>query len=226
MGMRFRHLLGPIFIVATAALSANFALAKTAPAPGAERTTKAPVSTTAARIEHGKILSQTCAFCHGVEDYVIPYPTRHVPFIGGQHKKYLISALHEYAQGDRHYDTMRAQASSLTDQQIRAIASYLASLGPKTPITNEDLKAPPFASTCAACHGARGVSTNPRYPTLAGQHYDYLLLALKEYKSGKRQNAIMNAQAASLTLAEMKKLAYYFSHQPRPLVLMPIAGPE
>lgn len=224
--MRLTSLLAPVFIVATLGLATNSAMAKAAPDPGTSTETQATASGSAASIQRGKILSQTCAFCHGLEDYIIPYPTRHVPLIGGQHAKYVFDALKEYAEGHRDFPTMEAQGASLTDQQLRDIAAYLASVGPTTPVTNENTKAPPFAASCAACHGARGVSTNPMYPTIAGQHYDYLLLSLKEYKSGDRKNGIMNAMAAPLTLEQMQKLAHYFSKQPSPLVLMPLAGPE
>jgi len=69
------------------------------------------------------------------------------------------------------------------------------------------------ASACFACHGQGGNSTNPNFPKLAGQHADYLLYALKAYKSGDRQNAIMNGQASKLSLTDMKDLAAYFASQ-------------
>ncbi|MGH8273948.1 MAG: c-type cytochrome [Gammaproteobacteria bacterium] len=186
----------------------------------------APASAGAAQRTRGFFLSQTCAFCHGVKDYVIPYPTRHVPLIGGQHAKYIRDALKEYAEGHRKFPTMNAQASSLTQKQIHDIAAYISGLAPNPPPTNGNQKAPPFAASCAACHGARGVSTNPEYPSLAGQYEDYLLLALKEYKSGKRKNAIMNGEASGLTLAQMKRLAHYFgSREKTPLGLLPLNGP-
>ena len=66
------------------------------------------------------------------------------------------------------------------------------------------------STTCAACHGPDGNSTSSMFPKLAGQHPDYLFQALKAYKSGKRKNAIMNGQAASLSEADMADLAEYF----------------
>jgi len=65
---------------------------------------------------------------------------------------------------------------------------------------------------CAACHGKDGVNTlDPSYPRLAGQHADYLLVTLQEYKSGSRKNAIMAAQAANLSKADMENLAAYYA---------------
>ncbi|KAF0279911.1 cytochrome C [Spiribacter roseus] len=69
------------------------------------------------------------------------------------------------------------------------------------------------SQTCAACHGANGASDNPAFPMLAGQHADYLLHALKAYKSGDRQNAIMNGQAAALSEEDMRDLAAYYAAQ-------------
>ncbi|MBM3378700.1 MAG: c-type cytochrome [Betaproteobacteria bacterium] len=71
---------------------------------------------------------------------------------------------------------------------------------------------------CAACHGKDGVTTlDPSYPRLAGQHADYLLTTLQEYKSGSRKNAIMGAQAANLSRADMENLAAYYASLKGPL---------
>lgn len=67
---------------------------------------------------------------------------------------------------------------------------------------------------CVACHGANGESpTSPDNPKLAGQHPDYIVKALSDYKSGRRKNPIMNGMAANLTQAEMENLAAWFSSQ-------------
>ena len=60
--------------------------------------------------------------------------------------------------------------------------------------------------TCAACHGADGNSPTADFPRLAGQHYDYLVKALRDYKSGARKNAIMAPQVANLN-ARIKAMA-------------------
>jgi cytochrome c553 len=67
------------------------------------------------------------------------------------------------------------------------------------------------AQACAACHGADGNKTlDASYPKLAGQYPDYLSKALHEYKSGKRKNPIMGAQAKTLSEADIANLAAYF----------------
>lgn len=69
------------------------------------------------------------------------------------------------------------------------------------------------STTCAGCHGAEGVSAVPSFPTLAGQHRDYLYHSLKDYKSGKRTNPIMAGQVQTLSDADMQDLAVFFSKQ-------------
>ena len=71
---------------------------------------------------------------------------------------------------------------------------------------------------CAACHGEDGnKALQPDYPILAGQHADYLYKALRDYKSGARKNAIMQAQVQNLSRTDLRDLAEYFSAQKGPL---------
>ena len=70
------------------------------------------------------------------------------------------------------------------------------------------------SAVCAACPGANGVATIKTYPNLAGQNKEYLVAALKAYKSKQRSGgmaAIMQAQAAGLSDADMENLAEYYS---------------
>jgi len=74
------------------------------------------------------------------------------------------------------------------------------------------------AQACAACHGADGAKPSaPDQPILAGQHYDYLVQALSDYKSGKRSNAIMKGFAAALSKKDIEDLAAWFASQKSPL---------
>ena len=66
---------------------------------------------------------------------------------------------------------------------------------------------------CAACHGADGNSPSPAYPSLAGQHTDYIALQLAHFKSGVRSNAIMAPMAATLSPQDMRSLGAYFEQQ-------------
>lgn len=70
------------------------------------------------------------------------------------------------------------------------------------------------SKTCAACHGPTGnESTDGQYPRLAGQHPEYLVKALHEYKSGKRLNAVMAGFAGGLSDQDINDLAVFFSKQ-------------
>lgn len=68
-----------------------------------------------------------------------------------------------------------------------------------------------IANRCTSCHGARGISTNPVYPNLAGQNAPYLLKQLQDFQSGKRTDPVMAAMARGLSKAEMESIAKYFS---------------
>jgi cytochrome c553 len=77
----------------------------------------------------GKVESYTCIGCHGIPNYTNNYPTYRVPKLAGQQAAYIVQALKEYKAGDRAHNTMHAQASSLSDQQMQDIAAYFESLG-------------------------------------------------------------------------------------------------
>jgi cytochrome c553 len=160
----------------------------------------------------GKELAYTCLGCHGIEGYRNAYPSYRVPKLGGQKAGYLEIALRGYRAGTRKHPTMQAQATSLTDQEIADISAYLASIGGDT-VAAGGTKGVSFdkAAACTACHGQNGISVNAAWPTLAGQHEDYLENALQQYRDGTRGDPIMGAQAALIAEEDVKKLAHYFS---------------
>ena len=70
-------------------------------------------------------------------------------------------------------------------------------------------------AVCAACHGKDGnTPVDPSYPKLAGQHSDFLIRALSDYKSGARKNAIMAGQVQALSKADIENLAAYYAGLP------------
>ncbi len=70
---------------------------------------------------------------------------------------------------------------------------------------------------CAACHTADGSRGSPANPILQGQHAQYLVKQLTEFKAGKRANPIMSGMAAALTEDDMKNVAaFYASKQAKP----------
>lgn len=67
---------------------------------------------------------------------------------------------------------------------------------------------------CAACHGQDGNTTiDGQYPRIAGQYADYLLKALRDYKSGARQNAVMKGFVDVLSEKDMADLAVFYAQQ-------------
>ncbi len=69
--------------------------------------------------------------------------------------------------------------------------------------------------TCAGCHGPQGVSTNPEWPNLAGQHASYTIKQLQDYKKGEARSApLMTAIAASLSDSDLNELATFYAQQP------------
>ncbi len=68
------------------------------------------------------------------------------------------------------------------------------------------------AALCASCHGPDGnTPIMPEYPKLAGQPGDYLVKALRDYKSGKRKNPVMNPMAQNLSKEDINDLAAYYA---------------
>lgn len=80
----------------------------------------------AGNAEEGRKKFYTCNGCHGIAGYKNAYPNYSVPKIGGQNETYLVNTLLAYRSGERKHPTMRAQAQSLTEQDIADIAAFLA----------------------------------------------------------------------------------------------------
>ena len=162
--------------------------------------------------DRGRQLAYTCHGCHGIPDYKNAYPNYSVPKLGGQHAEYIVASLGEYEAKARWHPTMQGLATTLSAQDKADIAAFLQ--GEPVVSTGETLGTPPaVVQTCAACHGTDGVGILPEYPTLSGQHEDYLQRALKDYRSGKRQNAIMNGFAGQLSDDDIKAAAAHFAAQ-------------
>lgn len=163
-------------------------------------------------VEAGKQLAYTCLGCHGIEGYRNAYPSFRVPKLGGQKATYLEIALKGYRAGTREHPTMQGQAMSLSDQEIQDLAAYLSSINDDS-VAAGGTQGASFdkAAACAACHGQNGISVNAMWPTLAGQHEDYLVHAIRQYKAGARKDPVMSAQAAMIAEEDIPLLAAYFA---------------
>ncbi len=86
-----------------------------------------------------------------------------------------------------------------------------------SPVANKQTAEQIVQGVCAACHGADGNSAISLNPKLAGQHPEYLLKQLTNFKEGTRANAVMSGMVANLTPVDMQNLATYFSTQKQTL---------
>ncbi len=167
--------------------------------------------------EKGKTLAYTCTGCHGIPFYMNAYPSYHVPRLGNQNAAYIVAALTEYKEGKRGHKTMQAQAGSLSTQDMEDIAAWFASLEGKINKTErfptETLSQGKAVAeaVCQNCHGMDGQGINDTYPKLAGQFSDYMIQALQDYQSGKRQNPIMASFAKSLKEEDIHSVSAYYA---------------
>ena len=177
----------------------------------------------------GEMKVQVCIGCHNLPGYQSSFPEIYkVPKIAGQSAPYIVSALTAYRKGDRKHPTMRSNAGSLTDQDMADVAAFYADLGKtdgKLPATaavqpSADVAKLLAQGNCASCHGTNfSTPIDPSYPKLAGQHADYLYVALKAYQTANnphvgRNNAIMMGMARPYTHSELKMLSSYFASLP------------
>ncbi len=99
---------------------------------------------------------------------------------------------------------------TLASLSLLALATPVLAAGPVGNVAAGQEK----SKTCASCHGPTGnESLDPTYPKLAGQYPEYLAKALHDYKSGKRQNAIMAGMAAALTDEDIDDLSAFYAAQ-------------
>ena len=175
-----------------------------------------------------------CIGCHGIKGYQASFPEIYkVPMISGQNAKYIVAALNAYKKGERKHPTMRGIAESLTDQDMADVAAYYEQHGktdagvpaPTTPDAKVDALLKKGA--CVSCHGDNfSKPVDPSYPKLAGQHKDYLFVALKSYKTESqatwgRSNGVMGGIAKQFSNAELKALANYVGSQEGELKTIP-----
>lgn len=187
-------------------------------------------------IKAGEKKIAMCIGCHGIAGYQASFPEIHkVPKISGQGAKYLTSALNAYKKGERKHPTMRGIAESLTDQDIADLSVYYEASGvvegaavlPKA--ADGSVKAMELIAKggCVACHGDNfSKPLDPSYPKIAGQHSDYLFVALKAYKVENnskigRGNAIMAGTVKQFSNAELKVMANYLGTLPGELKTVP-----
>jgi cytochrome c553 len=211
-------------LAAVAAVTASFAFG-----PSAFAQAKA------GSVEAGKTKAAMCIGCHGIVGYQASFPEIHrVPMISGQSAKYIEASLAAYKANERKHPTMVAISASLSEQDMADLGAFYAQhagpgAGPEVaPVKpNERVAKLLEKAACVSCHGANFNKPNAdNVPKLAGQHADYLTVALKAYATDKnakigRANPVMGAFAKQYTNAELKEMAKYIGSLQGDLKVVP-----
>ncbi len=190
-----------------------------------------------ASAQAGKAKAAMCIGCHGIVGYQASFPEVYrVPMIAGQTAKYIAGSLAAYKSGERKHPTMGAISASLSDQDMADLGAFYATQSPAKPLdpNAKPSHAPSPAvaallqkAACVSCHGDNFNKPNAdNVPKLAGQHADYLSVALKAYKTENnakmgRNNAVMSGFAKQFTNAEIKEMAKYVASLESDLRVVP-----
>ncbi len=185
----------------------------------------------------GEKKAALCIGCHGIAGYQASFPEVHkVPMIAGQGAKYIVAALGAYKKGERKHPSMRGIAATLSDTDMADLAAFYEKQGAASAPSVADVPAiaptPEVAAlltkgACTSCHGANfSKPIDGGYPKIAGQHADYLTVALRAYAvQGNPQvgrgNAIMVGQVKQFKRDELKALAQYIGSLPGELRTVP-----
>ena len=172
----------------------------------------------------GKIKSQICQGCHGVDGNSTD---EQIPKLAGQYDAYIVKQMRNYLAGTRSHEIMNGMAAPLSDEDLADIAAYFADQpimkgnGATPNETGKKLflqgNAAARVMTCAYCHGNTGKGLDPStamYPVIGGQHKAYLLKQLKDFREDDRlnsPNAGMNKTLKALSDSELEALAEYMS---------------
>jgi cytochrome c553 len=176
----------------------------------------------------GKAKSTVCSACHGANGISA---TSLFPNLAGQHGEYLYWQLIEFQREARPDSPMTSQVAQLDDATLRDLAAYFASLppAPTVPLNDTSRGAALYRNgdpahgvpPCQGCHGV-DASGNPlagenarygAYPALRGQHADYLVRRLKDFRDGKHElssnDRIMTSVARTLDDASIDAIAQW-----------------
>lgn len=179
-----------------------------------------------------------CIGCHGIRGYQASFPEVYkVPMLAGQGAKYIVGALNAYQKGERKHPTMKGIAMSLTEQDMADLGAYYEALGKADATVASGRASDASGKTaellkkgaCVSCHGENfSKPIDPTYPKLAGQHADYLFVALKSYKTDGnatwgRSNGVMAGITKQFSNAELKQLAAYLQSLPGEVHTIPQA---
>ena len=171
----------------------------------------------------GQSKAALCATCHGAEGNS-EFPMN--PKLAGQNATYLTKQLMDYKSGVRSNPTMSAMVLNLSEQDMQVISAWYSSqqatlqgADPKFVELGESLYRAGIKElavpACSACHSPTGRGNAPAgFPSLGGQHAEYTLQQLRDFRAGVRQNdesSMMRMVVERLTDRELEALASYVS---------------
>jgi cytochrome c553 len=171
----------------------------------------------AADVAAGKEKAELCIGCHGENGIS---QMENIPSLAGQQDQFIQWQLVYFRAGSRKNEQMQPVVEQINNEDIRNLGAYFASLMPAKPPAddNPDLSAKGKQAAagrrCASCHTDNFAGTKA-VASLTGQREEYLLKALRDYKSGQRVGggqAVMADVAYPLSEEEIEALAHYLAH--------------
>jgi len=158
----------------------------------------------------GAEIAAACTVCHGENGVSM---TAGIPSLAGQQPIYLIVSTQEYASGNRGHAEKAAMLEGLDQVDIEKMAMFFAAQLPpvrEPPPFGNASAGEPLTASCGGCHGARGVSHDPMVPSLAGQEPNYLVAAIKAYRSQERDHEDMVTDRSD---EDIENIAAFYSVQ-------------
>ena len=181
------------------------------------------ITANAADIEAGKMKSAVCAACHGADGNS---PNGAWPSLAGQHASYIYKQLNDFKEGRRNNASMTGMVALLNDEDMKNVAAYYESQQPRAVAFDADMLAAgdrisrggmtePQVAACRGCHSPSGQGNGPAgWPSLKGQHPEYLFTQLQNFKQGLRANDsgnMMRNVVIRMSDKEMKSVAAYIA---------------
>jgi cytochrome c553 len=156
-----------------------------------------------------------CAACHGPDGKSVQ---AQYPILAGQTSRYLYLQLRDFQEGRRADPQMSPMAAGLSRDEMRELADYYArQKPPPQPFKSDAEKArlgklKADETLCTMCH-LGGFAGQNEIPRVAGQHYDYVVKQLKDFKDKKRTNdaGTMTAVARTLNERDIENLGHYLA---------------
>jgi cytochrome c553 len=160
----------------------------------------------------GQEKAAVCAACHGPDgNSTMPQ----YPKLAGQTARYLYLQLKDFKEGRRSDPQMSPMAANLSKEDMLALAEYFAAQkqAPSTySVDGAKVKKIADAALCTMCHMG-GFTGQNEIPRVAGQHYEYIVKQLTDFRDKKRTNDAGNMASVSrgITDEDIDKLAQYIT---------------